>query len=108
VIAGASVDLSELFLGSSEAEAESFDFTEPPFAFGFGDAGGEVLADLGQAGPLGGVGPEHRAADAGVFMDAGGAERSSAGSGGNLAPFEVTKKLLPFGVGRDAVFLGRP
>ena len=34
--------------------------------FGFGDAGGEVVADLGDAGPLSGVAPEHGVADAGL------------------------------------------
>jgi hypothetical protein len=46
--------LGELVAGAGEADLESFDFSEPAFAFGFGDAGGEVVADLGDAGPLGG------------------------------------------------------
>jgi hypothetical protein len=33
-------------------------------SFSLADSGGQVVADLGDAGPLGGVGPEHRAADA--------------------------------------------
>ena len=48
---GAAVDLGELVLGASEADLESFDFAEPAFdfaepafVFGFGDAGGEVVA----------------------------------------------------------------
>jgi hypothetical protein len=49
------VDLSEFVLGSGEADLESFDFAEPAFALGFGDAGGEVVADLGEAVALGGV-----------------------------------------------------
>ena len=35
---------------------ESFGLAEPSFAVGFGDAGGEVVADLGDAVPLGGSG----------------------------------------------------
>src|SRR5260370_29677830 len=50
--AGAPVDLGELVLGAGEADLESFGFAEPAFAAGFGDAGDEVAADLGDAGPL--------------------------------------------------------
>src|SRR5215510_3834469 len=50
--AGAAVDLGEFFVGAAE----------PALAFGFGDAGGEVVADLGDAGPLGGVWPVQGAA----------------------------------------------
>jgi hypothetical protein len=63
-VAGATGDLGELVLGSGEADLESFYFAVPAFAFGFGDAGGEVVADLGEAVLLGGVGPEYGAADA--------------------------------------------
>ena len=42
-------------------------------------------------------------------MDAGGAERSPAGAGGDFAAFEVAEEFLPpFGVGGGAVFLGGP
>jgi hypothetical protein len=47
--AGAAVDLGELVLGAGEADLESFGFAEPAFAVGFGDAGGEVVADLGDS-----------------------------------------------------------
>lgn len=40
------VQLGELVLGTSEADLESFDFAEPAFALGLGDAGNEVVADL--------------------------------------------------------------
>ena len=69
---GAAVDLGEFVFGAGEADFEAFGFAEPAFAFGFGDAGGEVVADLGDAGPLGGVGPVQGAAQAGVFVDARG------------------------------------
>ena len=46
----APVDLGKFVVGSGEADLESFDFAEPAFAFGFGDAGGEVVADLDQTG----------------------------------------------------------
>ena len=52
--AGAAVDLAEFVLGAGEAHLESFGFAEPAFAVGFGDAGGEVVAD-GDAVALGRV-----------------------------------------------------
>src|SRR5215471_10812481 len=102
---GSAGDLGEFVFGSGEADLESFHFAEPAFALGFGDAGGEVVADLGEALFLGGVGPEHGAADAGVLVGAGGRERAPAGSGGDLAAFEMAEELLPFLVGGGAVFL---
>jgi hypothetical protein len=62
--AGAPVDLGEFVFGAGEADLESFGFAEPAFAVGFGDAGGEVVTDLGDAGPLGGVGPVQGASQA--------------------------------------------
>ena len=61
-----SVDLGELVFGAGEADFESFDFAEPSFAFGFGDAGVEVVADLFQTVPLGGVDSQEWAPDAGL------------------------------------------
>jgi len=106
--AGAPVDLGELVPGAGEADLESFGFAEPAFAVGFGDAGGEVVADLGDAGPLGRVWPVHGASQAAVLVDAGGGERAAAGAGGDFAAFEVAEELFPFGVGGVAVFLGGP
>jgi hypothetical protein len=62
--AGAPVDLGELVLGAGEADLESLGFAEPAFAVGFGDAGGQVVADLGDAVALGGVGPVQGASEA--------------------------------------------
>ena len=81
---------------------QSFDFAEPAFVFGFGDAGDEVVADLGEPARWAGSGQSMRAADAGVLVDAWGAERAAAGADGNLAPLEVAEELLPFLVGGDA------
>ncbi|GAA5116491.1 hypothetical protein GCM10025762_32380 [Haloechinothrix salitolerans] len=100
------IDLGELVFGSGEADLQSFDLAEPALAFGLGDAGGEVVTDLDEPITLGGIGPENRATDAGMFMDARRSERSGAGADGHLAAFEVAEKLLPFGVGGGAVFLG--
>ncbi|MBO3743875.1 hypothetical protein [Actinoplanes flavus] len=66
------VDLRQLVVGAGEADVHSFDFAEPTFAFGFGDAGDEVVADLGESVVLCGVGPEHRAAAACMFVACAG------------------------------------
>ena len=105
---GATVDLGELLVGAGQADLESFDFAVPAFAFGFGDAGGEVVADLDEAWLLVGVGPEHRAADAGVLMDARGGERPPAGADRDFALLEVTEEFLPFLVGGGSVFVAGP
>ena len=97
--AGPAVDLGELVFGAGEADFEAFGFAEPALLFGFGDAGEEVVADLGDAGALGGVWPVHGAPQAGVLVDARGAERPPAGAGGDLAALEVPEEFLPFGVG---------
>src|SRR5712691_11944327 len=99
---GAPVDLGELVVGAGEADLESLDLAEPAFAFGFGDPGGEVDADFGDARPLGRVGPVHAAPQAAVLVDAGGSERAPARAGGDLAALEVAEELGPFGVGRRA------
>jgi hypothetical protein len=83
--ARASINLGKFPFGAGEADVEPFDFAEPSFAFGLGDAGDEVVADLGESVALGGVGPEHRTADACMFVDAWGAEGAATGSGGYLA-----------------------
>lgn len=61
---GGAVGLGEFVVGGVEADFEPFGFAGPALAFGFGDAGEEVVADLLKAGPLGGVDAEHGAADA--------------------------------------------
>jgi hypothetical protein len=61
---GAPVDLGEFVLGAGKADFEAFDFAGPAFAFGFGDAGGEVVADLCEPVALGRVRPVDGAADA--------------------------------------------
>jgi hypothetical protein len=44
--AGPLVELGKLLLRSGEADLEPFDFAEPGFALGLGDAGEQVAADL--------------------------------------------------------------
>ena len=55
--------LGEFVVGGGEADLESLGFAGPAFALGFGNAGVEVVADLLQAVPLGGVDPQERAPD---------------------------------------------
>jgi hypothetical protein len=62
------VDLGELVAGAGEADLESFDFAEPAFVFGFGDAGVEVAADLLQPLSLRWVWSQERASDASSWM----------------------------------------
>ncbi|MGH3193125.1 MAG: hypothetical protein ACRDPY_35230 [Streptosporangiaceae bacterium] len=52
------LDLGELVVRGREADLESFGFAGPAFAFGLGDAGQEVVADILQPVFLGGVSPE--------------------------------------------------
>jgi hypothetical protein len=60
---GGGVGLGEFAGGSGEADLESFGFAGPAFAFGFGDAGVEVVADLLQAVALGRVDSQEGAPD---------------------------------------------
>ena len=57
------VGLGEFGIGGGEADFEAFGFAGPAFAVGFGDAGGQVAADGGQAGPLGRVDAQEREGD---------------------------------------------
>jgi hypothetical protein len=55
---GVPVKLGDFLLGSGEADLEPLDLAEPSFAFGLGDAGDQVVADVGKSCPLGRIGPE--------------------------------------------------
>src|SRR5689334_22627130 len=105
---GAPVNLGEFVAGAGQADLESFGFAVPAFAFGFGDAGDQVVVDLGDAGPLGGRGPVHAAPQAAVLVNARGPERAAAGAGGDLAEFEMAEELGPFFVGGGPAFLAGP
>jgi hypothetical protein len=59
------VHLGEFLPGGDEADLQALGVTGPAFAACFADAGDQVVADLGQPRPLGGVGAQQRAADAG-------------------------------------------
>ncbi len=60
---GGQVGLGEFAVRGGEADAESFGFAGPAFAFGFGDAGQEVVADPFEAVALGGVDSQEGASD---------------------------------------------
>jgi hypothetical protein len=63
------VHLGEFGVGAGEADLEAFGLAVPAVGFGFGDAGEEVVADLFEARPGGGIGSQQRAAQAAVFVD---------------------------------------
>ena len=60
---GGHVGLGDFVVGGGEADAESSGFAGPALAFCLGDAGLEVVADLFEAVPLGGVDSEEGASD---------------------------------------------
>src|SRR6476659_2094114 len=64
--------LGEFGVGASEADLQALGLAVPAVGFGFGDAGDEVVADLFEAGPGGGVGTQQWATETTVFVDAGG------------------------------------
>src|SRR5215472_13698999 len=102
------VDLGDLVACRCEADFEAFDLAGPAFAFGFADAVEQVGAHVGEPAALGGVGPQERAAQAGVLVDAGGSVGAAAGPVGDFAPLEVAEELVPLLVGGRAVFAAGP
>jgi hypothetical protein len=107
VVSGGAVDLGELVLGAGEADFQALDLAEPAFALGLGDAVEEVAADLGDAGPLGGVGPVHAAPQAAMLMNARSAESAPAYPGRDFPELEVIEEFLPFLIAGNPVFIGR-
>jgi hypothetical protein len=65
---------------------------------GLGDAVAQVVADAREAGPLGRVGPQERAADAAVLGDAAGPVGAAAVAERDPAALEMAEELLPPGV----------
>lgn len=90
--------------GWFEANLQTLDFAEPAFAFGFDDADFEVVVDLFEPGPLGGVRSKERTTDTCAFMNARRGKRSRAGSDGHLPLLEMGQERIPLFVGRRAVF----
>jgi hypothetical protein len=52
-VVAVAVDLGELFLGSGEADPQPLELAEPAFHLGLGNAGDQVVVDLGQPCSLG-------------------------------------------------------
>ena len=96
---------ASLAFGAGEADLQSLGLAVPAVGFGFGDAGEQVVVDLLQPGPGGRVRAQQRAAQAAVFVDAGGVVGAAAVADGDFAVFEVADELGPFLVGGGAVFL---
>lgn len=87
-----------------EAGLQTGDLAEPAVEFGLLDAGAQVGDDLEQSGSRGGVQAQARAADAGVFVFAGGAVGAATFADFELAGLEVLLEVAPFLVGGLAVF----
>ena len=87
-----------------EAFFQGGDFAGPLHLAGFFKPFTGVMLNLQQAGELGEVKSQHRAANTSVFVLAGGAVGPVAGAEGDLAEAEVVTEFGPFGVARLAVF----
>ncbi|MGH3406271.1 MAG: hypothetical protein ACRDRJ_27795 [Streptosporangiaceae bacterium] len=61
---GELVELGEFLPGGGEADFQALGLAEPAFALGFLDAGGQVVAQGSQPGPLGWVRAQQRTSDA--------------------------------------------
>ncbi|MFY4716955.1 hypothetical protein [Streptomyces sp. LaBMicrA B280] len=95
----------ELLFRGGEAGLDRGDLAKPSLLLGLLEPVVQVRVDLLQAGHLLEIGPQDGAADAGVFMDAGGAEVTCADAEGDLPQLEVGQEVLPFLRGGLAVLL---
>ena len=93
------VHLREFGVRAGETDLEALGLAVPVVGFGFGDAGEQVVADLFQPGAGSRIRAQQRAAQAAVFVDAGGVIGAAAVADGDLAALEVADELGPFGVG---------
>ena len=89
----------------AQALLESGYFAEPLHLVGFFESFLGVGLDLEEPRHLGGIHPQHRAAKARVLVLAWCSVWPFAGAERDLAEAEVVAELLPFDVGRFAVFL---
>jgi hypothetical protein len=62
------VHLGKFGASAGEADLEALGFAVPAVGFGLGDAVDEVVANLFEAGPGGGVGTQQRATETTVFV----------------------------------------
>jgi hypothetical protein len=63
---GRETDLGDLLACGGEADLQAFDLAEPALVLGFADAVEQVGAHVGEPVALCGVGPQERAAQAGL------------------------------------------
>src|SRR5205814_6408844 len=106
--AGPLIQLGEFLLRRVEADLEALGFADPAFAFGFADAGGQVVADSFQPCPLSWVNAKEGAPDATVLVHAAGPVGPAAVTERDLAPLEVAQEFFPFGIAGDAVLFAGP
>ena len=104
-VGGGALHLGELLFGSGEAGPQAVDFAEPAALGGFGDPIFQAVDDRLESFVLVGVGAEHGAADAGVFVAAWGGVWAAAAAEFDFAFVEVRFELCPFVVGDGWVFL---
>ncbi|WP_327321051.1 hypothetical protein [Streptomyces sp. NBC_01235] len=97
----------ELGHRSVKADLEPLDLTEPAVGAGLADAFSEVLDDLDESGPLAWIDLEDGAANAGVFVLAGGPIGAPASPQGDLAQLEVLLEVAPLLLSGLPVFLDR-
>jgi hypothetical protein len=75
----------ELLIGSGQSGFQARDFAQPALAVGLGDAGGEVVTDLVQAGHLDRIRSQEWAPYAAVLVRTRTAEVAGAYAEGHLA-----------------------
>ncbi|KUN85720.1 hypothetical protein [Streptomyces griseoruber] len=100
---GSTLRLVALGAEEGEREVDAFDLTKPVLVLGAPEAGKKVGFEFFESVEHLRVDVEHRTADAGVFVLAGGAVRASTGAEFDLAAVEVLLELSPFLIRRVAV-----
>jgi hypothetical protein len=105
---GAAPHVFELLFGAGEADFDALDLAEPALLLGLGEPSLEVLGDLDESVDLFRVRSQDGAADAGVFVLAGGSVGAAADAKFDLAFFEMGEELGPLLVGGLAVFSRGP
>jgi hypothetical protein len=98
--------LGALVPQEAKGEVDAFQLAEPTLGLGAGPPGEQVDLQFLEPGQHLGVDAQHRAADAGVFVLAGGAVGAAAGAQFDLALVEVLLELVPLPAGGLAVLLG--
>jgi hypothetical protein len=100
--------VGQLVLEEPEGEVDAFELAEPPFCFGELASGDEVGVNLVEALDQDRVNLKQGAADAGMFVLAGGGVGAPAVAEFDFAFIEVFLEFFPFRAGRRTVFPARP